>query len=224
MSGILMAPWMVQPAFVFNKTISVDTSNYNLRTDALAAGWDGVMPLAATVTINSGIVVSANSTAQYAFDTGATFPVGSMLALVNNGHIIGMGGAGGGYTTSVLPGKDGGTALRAQAAISVTNSGTIGGGGGGGGGYPNNGGGGGGRSGRTAAAGGSGYTGGTSSGSPGTFDGPGYGGPGAGKGGEWGAAAPNVIGGGNGGAGGAAVVGNSFITWVATGTRLGAIT
>jgi len=225
--SILMAPWAVQGAFVFNKTISADVSNYNLRADAIAAGWDGVMPLAATVTINSGVVVSANATSQYGFDTGATIPNGSTLALSNNGYIIGMGGAGGHYT-SPWTGKDGGPALRAQCQITITNNGTIGGGGGGGGGASNDAGGGGGRTGRTNSVGGNGYYGGTSIGQPGTFAAPGGSGSGygsgAGGGGDWGAAGKNAPGGGAGGAGGAAVVGNSFINWAATGTRFGAVT
>jgi len=250
--SILMAPFFAGvSAFVFNQTISADVSNYVLTSAATAAGWDGKAPLKATVTINSGIVVSANNTANHAFDTGIV-PAGSALELVNNGYILGMGGAGGSgsQTRTESDGKPGGPALRAQAAINITNNGTIGGGGGGGAGcaavtgsgnfYA---GGGGGRTGRTDSLAGTN----TSSSAPtapatkGTFAASGDGGyaswpPSSGVGGKvvqgsagatWGATASNSLVGGYsayGGAGGAAVVGNSFITWLATGTRLGAIT
>lgn len=110
-------------SFVFNATISANTQNYNLKSAAIAAGWNQVDPLVATVTINSGVYVGSSSTGSYAFDTGATFPAGSTLAVINNGYILGAGGA---------SAAAGGTALMAQAPVTVTNNGTIGGGGGGG--------------------------------------------------------------------------------------------
>lgn len=242
--------------FIFNKVIASDVTNYNLKADAIAAGWDQIRPLVATVTVNSGIVVSANSTAQYAFDTGVTFPAGTTLALINKGSIVGMGGRGGDGSGAGINGLPGGPALRAQFPLSLDNSsGTIGGGGGGGGcmiADPEYGattsrvatGGSGGRSGRTNAAGGTGTTG----GNVGTFNNAGtyaltglstpsgYGFVYGGAGGGWGSAGQTswVEGGGGsihapfgygyGGAGGSAVVGNSNITWLAAGTRLGALT
>lgn len=237
--------------FVFTRTISADTSNYNLRAQAVAAGWDQALPLLADITVASGVVVSANATSAYAFDTGSSFPAGSSLKLTNNGYIIGMGGQGAnGYINGSTrqDGYPGGPALFARAALTVTNNGVIGGGGGGGGGGANNEaygyGGGGGRSGRTASVGG--YSGGLYPADPGTFDSGGRGrngglggttgagggaasnGPGGGGGGGWGASggrgATNPGYGGYGGAGGAAVNGNANITWAALGTRLGAVT
>jgi hypothetical protein len=232
-------------AFVFTADVDADTTNYNLRAAAVAAGWDQVAPLLATVTIASGIVVSADSTSFYAFDSGTmAYPTGSALALTNAGYIIGMGGAGGAYSANGLPG---GAALRAIASLPVTldNSlGTIGGGGGGGGGGFSAGvgyGGGGGRSGRAASAGGAGNAAGRQ-GADGLFASGGKGGgalggaggttatgenaigENGGGGGGWGA-----MGGSNtahptsGGAGGTAVRGNAYITWTATGTRYGSI-
>ena len=223
---------LVKSAFVFRQTISSDATNYVLRNAAITAGWDGIVPLDAEVTVSSGIVLSADSTGQYAFDTGVTFPAGTTLALINNGFVIGMGGAGG---ASYTAGSNGGPALRAQYAIGIDAAGgVIGGGGGGGGG--NKGGGGGGRSGRTDAAGGvavgngtsgtfsSGGSGGSSGGAGGTT-GPGGAGSGVsgGGGGGWGASG-GTTGIYAGGTGGAAVVGNSYITWINTGTRYGDIT
>lgn len=273
-------------AFVFNQVISANTQNYNLRNAAVAAGWDQVLPLIATVTINSGVYVSANSTGLYAFDTGATsYPANSSLALINNGFIIGMGGNGGsssgrsGLSANVAgsAGGNGGPAVRITLPTQITNNGTIGGGGGGGGGARTSyfvsgdgkngysyyimrgGGGGGGRTGATNTGGGGvgpagsyspyyrgpyyAYPGGT-----GTASGAGGGGRGdgvngtvdggvGGGGGNWGSAGGSGSAGTSyvqtyytsaggpygGGAGGACLVGNSFVTWVVTGTRLGAI-
>ncbi len=244
MSAALMAliPFLRSYGFVFAPTISADTSNYNLRAAAVAAGWDQVAPLFATVTLNSGIVISASSTANYAFDTGVTFPSGSVLALVSNGgYIIGMGGKGGSNSAyGATAGAAGGPALRAQFALTVTNTGTIAGGGGGGGAaYANDpygsiwAGGGGGRSGRTNSSGGAdGYR----PGGAGTFTSAGAGGSGStyygytangGAGGGWGAAGANGSGASGsyaGGAGGACTVGNANIDWVSTGTRYGSLT
>lgn len=238
-------------AFVFTPTISADTSNYNLKAAAIAAGWDQVTPLLATVTVDAGIVLSATATSGYGFDTGATFPAGTVLTLICQGYICGMGGAGGKGAYTGVAGSSGGPALRAQYPVSIDASGGViagGGGGGGGGGRSQDSvdsGGGGGRSGRTNSAGGAGNTYGAA-GMVGTFSSGGKGGslyggaggttgPGSsgaqttgGGGGGWGAAGGNGLGigagGGAGGAGGAAVVGNSYITWINTGTRYGSIT
>jgi hypothetical protein len=127
-------------AYVFTQTISANTTNYNLKAAAIAAGWNQTTPLNATVTINSGVYVYSTSTGAYAFQTGATFPSGTTLALINNGIILGKGGDGGRGgqfstpTTLNTVGAAGGPAILAQQAITITNNGSIAGGGGGGGG------------------------------------------------------------------------------------------
>lgn len=238
----------------FSFTISSDVVNANLRTLALAAGWDASSPVVAT--INSGVYVYSNSTGTPALTVNGSFPSG--VSLINSGYIVGMGGAGGGgssYGTSGASGSAGGNALTASVALSVTNSNVIAGGGGGGGGgqggvsfedsFPytvGGGGGGGGQTSKTNSAGGSGA--GTGNvGNIGTLSGAGSGGAGqtnyiaasggGGSGGSWGASgasgsvAPSVQSSGpgpySGGAGGTSVIGNSNITWIATGTRLGAV-
>ena len=223
---------LVKTGFVWTPTISADVTNWVLYSQAIAAGWDGVTPLDAIVTVSSGIVLSANSTSLYGFDTGTGFPAGTTLKLIMPGYVCGMGGAGGAVHTA---GSNGGPALRAQYAISIDAAGgVIGGGGGGGGGAGVIGGGGGGRSGRTNAAGASGGASGTFSsggsggggrGGAGGTTGPGDDGSGGsgGGGGGWGASG-GTAGSYEGGTGGAAVVGNSYITWINTGTRYGAIT
>ena len=221
---------LVKTGFVWTPTISADVTNWVLYSQAIAAGWDGVTPLDAIVTVSSGIVLSANSTSLYGFDTGTGFPAGTTLKLIMPGYVCGMGGAGGAVYTS---GSNGGPALRAQYAISIDAAGGVIGGGGGGGGSGESGGGGGGRSGRTNAAGAdggasgtfsSGGSGGGGGGAGGTTGPGGYGsGGGGGGGGGWGASGGNT-GYYAGGTGGAAVVGNSYITWINTGTRYGSIT
>jgi hypothetical protein len=128
---------MAPPVFTFAPTISANTANYNLKSAAIAAGWNQVLALNATVTINAGIYVYSTSTGAYSFSTGTTFPAGSTLRLINNGTVLGMGGVGGnaaGTQYNSTPGAAGGPAFISTNAISVTNNGTIGGGGGGGGG------------------------------------------------------------------------------------------
>lgn len=124
----------------FSFTISANVSNANLRSLAVAAGWNEDSAVVAT--INSGIYVSSNSTGTPALTVNGTFPNG--VSLINNGYIIGMGGNGGagmyapsstsGSATNPNRGTAGGNALTASVAVSITNNGTIGGGGGGGGG------------------------------------------------------------------------------------------
>jgi hypothetical protein len=134
--------------YVFNGTISANTTNYDIRAAAISAGWDGVTPLTATITINSGVFVGSTSTSGFSIDSNSSgsFPVGTTISIVNNGTIVGCGGDGGagGNATSTAPstqgvtagstGGTGGTAIRARCPISITNNGIISAGGGGGGG------------------------------------------------------------------------------------------
>lgn len=136
-------------AVTINLTIASNTANYNMKTAAIAAGWNGTSAATINCTINSGVYVYSTSTGSYAFDTGTSYPAGCTLNLTNNGTILGMGGAGGnagrgapGYNPPYIinggngsPGGAGGPGLLAQRAINITNgSGIISGGGGGGGG------------------------------------------------------------------------------------------
>lgn len=134
--------------YVFDDTISANTTNYDIRAAAIADGWDGVLPLTANVVINAGVYVYSTSTSNPALtsNTSGSFPAGTTLKLVNNGVIVGMGGAGGNggnataQSASVMSASAGtnagagGTAIDIDAAIDIWNNGTISGGGGGGGG------------------------------------------------------------------------------------------
>lgn len=217
----------------FSFTISSNKTNASLRTLAIDAGWNQADRLVATIAAN--VVLSANSTAASALTVSGSYPSG--VELVNNGYIIGMGGAGGNYGAA---GNAGGTALSVASSITITNNWVIGGGGGGGGSSPVFGWcgqdlttpGGGGASGLYPAPGG---TGGNYSGNPSTLSGSLYSVPGSGvqagacsvsnspsgAGGNLGTA--GVTSGYAGGAPGNSVVGNSYITWTATGTRNGPI-
>jgi len=230
--------------FAFN--ITSNTTNANLRALALAAGWDGSTFVICT--INSGVVISGNtagnSTAAMTID--GSFPTG--VTLINNGQIRGRGGNGGNgsfHNGTSGSGGRGGRALRVAVAASIDNQGNIWAGGGGGGGSGSGkscngatcagGGGGGGRSSNINSAGGAGGNSNATAGASGTLASAGAGGAGGetigkagGNGGNVGAAGSDGEGHaqmtvGTGGPAGQAVNGNSNITWINTGSRLGAI-
>ena len=243
-------------------------SDVNLRTAALAAGWNGTTKVVAT--IPAPTTISSSTTATAALTINGAFPAG--VDLINNGVIAGRGGNGGAGRSVSAPGLfpgpvgfSGGAALVVSVPVVITNNGTVAGGGGGGGGgagqgYTNrgaftaaSGGGGGGRGGSTGGTGGTATPYGTapqgsrpgSAGGPGSLPAAGGGGAGGtygsgqvsgGAGGAGGGYGSGGSGGGNtsggfggggtGGAGGttgAAVNGNSFITWPNFGTRTGPI-
>ena len=125
--------------FVFIETITADTVDYNLKTRAIANGWDQSAPLEALITIAPGITVYGSNPSTPAFSTGTTFSANSVIRLKNNGVIAGAGGAGGtgdsinDAVSITYPGQGGGLALSVTAGLIVFNNGIIGGGGGGGG-------------------------------------------------------------------------------------------
>ena len=131
----------IPPEFTF--TISSNQTDANLRTLAVNAGWDQSSKVIATV--GSNVYVYSTSTATPGLTINGSWPGG--VELVNNGFIIGMGGAGGANTN----GANGGPAISLGVNVSIRNNSYIAGGGGGGGG---NGGGGGGGAGGGAGGGG----------------------------------------------------------------------
>ncbi len=220
----------------FAFTISSNLSTpQNLRTLALAAGWNGSDYLVAT----NSAAISSNTTGSPALTINGSFPNG--VVFINNGTIVGMGGAGGNYGAA---GGAGGTAVTVSSAVSITNNATFAGGGGGGGSSqvfgwcgvdlvtP----GGAGGSGLTQSLGGVGGN--YAPGNPSSLSGSFYSIPGAGKdagacgvanypsgsGGTWGNAGTQPTAAYTPGAGGAALTGTSFVTWLATGTRYGPVT
>ena len=112
--------------FVF--TISTSLQEVNLRNYLISQGWDGIAY--AIVTLATGTYLWSDNTSVAGMTTGS-FPGG--LFFVNNGFIIGKGGAGGDSTN--LAGRSGGPALSLSTNCTIINSGYIAGGGGGGGGF-----------------------------------------------------------------------------------------
>jgi len=89
--------------FSFIVTISSNTTSYNLGTQATAAGWNGVAPLIANITVNNGVSVNGTGdTTSSAFILPSTIPTKSIITLTNNGSIFGAGGAGGSGFASVV--------------------------------------------------------------------------------------------------------------------------
>lgn len=211
-----------------NVVVSANGEALDFRTMLINAGWNQTLPVIGTVTINPGVVVGTPNTSTWALTIQGSFPAGSGIQLINNGYIVGAGGNGGGQHGA---GGNGGGALYVSTGITITNNGIIGGGGGGGaGGYLQYGG------------GGAGYVAGASGGNGGaagslTTGGNGGNGGGGGSIGQSGGGADNFEGGGGGGLGGSGgnsanhaggspgvcLVGNQYITWLATGQRYGAI-
>ena len=118
--------------------VSSSTTDFNLFTSLGSP----TTPITARIEINSGVTLSSTSTSNPAFSISG-FATGSVIYLVNNGSIIGAGGAGGGRVAGTGPaakfGLPGGAALYTRNTLKLTNNGTIasGGGGGGGGGRTN---------------------------------------------------------------------------------------
>jgi len=119
--------------FEFIKTFTSNVQEYNLRTDLLANGWNGVTPVAATLTVNAGVYIWSDSTSTAAFNTG-TLVSDSIISIINNGYIIGRGGDGA-RGDAVASAGSGGHAISLNYPVSITNNSYIAGGGGGGGGH-----------------------------------------------------------------------------------------
>jgi hypothetical protein len=114
-------------------TISANTANYVLNT-AKAPGYSsGKTDM--TLTINSGIFVFSDSTGTAALNVDTSWAAGDTVTIVNNGTILGRGGAGGNGVNggSGNPGSSGGLGLLVQRALTLNNINRISGGGGGGG-------------------------------------------------------------------------------------------
>jgi hypothetical protein len=147
-----------------------NTANYNIYTQAVAAGMTTARSITLTIpnTATIGTLL-----------TGSGFAAGTTITIVNNGTILGNGGAGGTgatvYGATPSSGSPGTPAIIMNWPITLINTGTIAGGGGGGAGgaagsgnrnyFGGNGGGGG--QGYTGGSGGAGGVASGSTGSPG---------------------------------------------------------
>ena len=129
----------------FAFTIASNHKYANLRELALDAGWNESVKVIATVAAD--VYLYSDNNTKAALTINGSFPNG--VELVNNGFIMGAGGAGGGF---LLAGDPGGTAISLGVNATITNNNVLaciagGGGGGGGGAYSGGGGGAGGGSG-----------------------------------------------------------------------------
>ena len=113
----------------FSATISTNQQELNLRTWALANGWNGTS--AATITVGSNVYIWSSSITIPGLTINGSWPAG--ITVINNGFIMGKGGNGGqnnnGTTTAA---QNGGSAISLGVNASITNNSYIGGGGGGG--------------------------------------------------------------------------------------------
>jgi hypothetical protein len=113
-----------------SRTFSINELMATVTASSLSGYIAGKTDL--TITVNSGIYVYSTSTTVAALTiTGAA--AGDKITLVNNGYIMGMGGASADVTSgTVNPGLPGGPAISLGYNIFLTNNSYIGGGGGGG--------------------------------------------------------------------------------------------
>jgi len=97
--------------FVFNKTFTVNESDYDLVNDMISNGWNGTDEVEATLVINPGVVVYSTVAGAPGYglrispnpptNPGKVIPAPSTITLTVNGEIVGKGGAGGaGGTTT----------------------------------------------------------------------------------------------------------------------------
>ena len=124
---------------VFSLTLSTNQQQINLRTLAVAAGWN--QSVAVVVTVNAGVYIWSDSLSVPAMTIDGSWPGG--IKVVNNGYIMGKGGTGGGAISgnSQIAALAGFTAISIAVAVTIDNtnaSAYIGGGGGGGGGFSSN--------------------------------------------------------------------------------------
>lgn len=232
--------WKLAHRYVWVYNLNVVSNRGAIRLDReamAAAGWDAVSPVDLRITLAAGVIVGSSrdgATNEYyapiscgSLNKSGNFPDGSVCSIyvASGARLAGEGGNGAANRFGTGGPGSSGIEVHKSSGISfaISNYGTIAGGGGGGGaGYKSGfeAGGGGGAGSPAGAA--------TGVGSPGagTLT---TGGAGGGNytavGGAGGAPGADGTGGDYtlGGLGGAAVVGNSKITWIATGTRLGPI-
>jgi len=129
--------------FDFTILISSDTSEWKLNPVLIGLGWDKILPIRGSITIDSGVTISGNTTTLIDINGKNSFiidsyHVKSKITVINNGTIIGSGGQGGNGNI----GGNGGNAMLVYSKIKLFNNGRIIGGGGGGGGCAGGGGGG----------------------------------------------------------------------------------
>lgn len=123
----------------YTATININsvTTNINVYSLAVTAGWNSIIPVRAIVNINANVYSTSTATPAV---IASGFPTGSRVYInVSSGkYVAGAGGLGGGIWSGPTNGSAGGTAIYTRNTTIITNLGTIGGGGGGGGGGSSN--------------------------------------------------------------------------------------
>jgi hypothetical protein len=249
-SGVITMPtnfYGTSNSVTINITLSANTYNYDVWSAVSTNPSYSAGKTTVNLTVNPGVYVGSTSTGAYAMLVPSSFNPGDSVNIINNGFILAKGatgGNGGPGTSGGSPGGAGGSAIYVNRPTTITNNSTVGAGGGGGGGGSGSpqprgalygGGGGGGGAGYDPGSGGSGGspggtpggTGTTSSGGGGGagngFGSPGGSGGGLGSSGNPGSTPSPARPAGTGGPTGNYITGNSFVTWPATGTRLGGV-
>lgn len=116
-------------------TISASTTNYDVYASRGPTYIAGISDL--TVTINPGVTVYSSSTGSSAFVVPSAFNPGDTVTVINNGVIVGRGGAGGvggmgPNSGNGTAGSNGGPGLNVQRPTTIQNLNRVAGGGGGG--------------------------------------------------------------------------------------------
>ena len=127
----------------FNAVITINANQNNIDVYNLINSQTGWNPngsnkkkLRAFITIQPGVTVSSNSSVTSALTVpAAPFRFYDLIFLINNGNIVGRGGAGGIGVNGGIGnnGSAGGLAMNIQRGVRLINNGLIAGGGGGGG-------------------------------------------------------------------------------------------
>ena len=120
--------------FYYTSTITSNYGNYNLNSVMSSAGWDGVKPVVANITINSGVTVYGVGYGGTPAFTIGSLPTYSTVSVTNNGIIAGYGGYGAATADNGGPGGVGMSISYSTTLINSSTGAIFGGGGGGGGG------------------------------------------------------------------------------------------
>ncbi|MBL4586440.1 MAG: hypothetical protein JKX84_05210, partial [Flavobacteriales bacterium] len=126
----------ILPCYVVDVTNSTD--NYNLGVEFYITHPNAptAEPVCLVNNIAPGVLVGSTDATLPAYTTGTGIPTGSLVALVNDGAIIGRGGDGGDATIPnqglTGDGQDGGDAIDLTLDVDIYNNAYIFGGGGGG--------------------------------------------------------------------------------------------
>lgn len=126
----------IEPCYILNVINSMQ--HYNMAADLYNTyNIPPNVPVCVTAIVNTGVTIQSGTTTLPSFTTG-NIPAGSLVAIINNGNILGHGGDGGiaNDPTANPPltgaGMPGGDALSLTIPATVVNNFNIWGGGGGG--------------------------------------------------------------------------------------------